>query len=149
MSNVLRRNRATSEAEFIHNAKRIRTEVTSFAMNEKVIPKKYRYVYAIPMIDICRDLIKNANTYYNCLGEDDESSYLYNRKRNALQNMRDCCDDILAEIQSAREQFHIKMSVRERVVGLIVDEEELIEDLLIYEEERHSNFLKHNLQKEK
>ena len=67
MSNVLRRNRATSEAEFIHNAKRIRTEVTSFAMNEKVIPKKYRYVYAIPMIDICRDLIKNANTYYNCL----------------------------------------------------------------------------------
>ena len=101
MSNVLRRNRATSEAEFIHNAKRIRTEVTSFAMNEKVIPKKYRYVYAIPMIDICRDLIKNANTYYNCLGEDDESSYL--QKKNSYTSL--CSIDKLYHDLFAQDIF--------------------------------------------
>jgi hypothetical protein len=145
MSNVLRRNRATSEAEFLHNACRIRTEVTKMVMNEKVIPKKYRYVYAIPMIDICRDLVKNANTYYNCIGEDDESFHLYERKRTALENMQDCCDNILAEMQSAREQFHIKMSVRELVVGLIVDEEDLIDILLKREEEKHTNFVQYNL----
>lgn len=145
MSNVLRRNRATSEVEFLHNAQRIKTEVTKMVMNEKVIPKRYRFVYAIPMIEICRDLVKNANTYYNCVGEDDDTFHLYERKRTALENMLDCCDNILAELQSAREQFYIKMSVRESVVGLIVDEEELIESLLKHEKEKHINFSKHNL----
>lgn len=60
MSNVLRRNRATSEVEFIHNATRIRREVTSMVMNEKVFPKRYRFVYSIPMIDLCRELVKKC-----------------------------------------------------------------------------------------
>ena len=145
MSNVLKRNRAVSDAGYLHNAEKIRNEVTRLMMNEKVVPKRYRYVYSIPTINLCRELIKNANTYYNCLGEDDESSFLYNRKKEALYNMLDCCDDILAELQSAREQFFIKMSVRERVVGLIVDEEGLINNLLKHEEEKHSNFLKYNI----
>lgn len=147
MSNVLRRNRATSEVEFIHNAARIRKEITSMVMNEKVFPKKYRFVYSIPMIDLCRELVKNANTYYNCVGEDNNEAFLYNRKKEALMNMYDCCEDILAEMQDARERRHIKMSVRERVVGLIVDEEELIQDLLENEEESHINFMKHNKRK--
>lgn len=50
-------------------------------------------------------------------------------------------------MQDARERLHIKMSVRERVVGLIVDEEELIQDLLENEEESHINFMKHNKRK--
>lgn len=147
MSNVLRRNRATSEVEFIHNAARIRKEVTSMVMNEKVFPKRYRFVYSIPMIDLCRELIRNANTYYDCVGEDNDESFLYNRKKVALMNMYDCCEDILAEMQDARERLHIKMSVRKRVVGLIVDEEELIQNLLESEEESHINFMKHNKRK--
>ena len=99
MSNVLRRNRATSEVEFIHNATRIRKEITSMVMNEKVFPKRYRFVYSIPMIDLCRELVRNANTYYNCVGEDDNESFLYKRKKEALMNMYDCCEDILAEMQ--------------------------------------------------
>lgn len=145
MSNVLRRNRAVSDVEYLHNAVKIRNEITRLVMNEKVFPKRYRYVYSIPTIDICRDLVKNAHTYYNCLGEDDELSFLYNRKKEALYNMLDCCNNILAELQSAREQFFIKMSAREKVVGLIVDEEELIEKLLEHEDEKHSNFLKYNI----
>ena len=113
-------------------------------MNEKVFPKRYRFVYSIPMIDLCRELVKNANTYYNCVGEDDNEAFLYKRKRKALMNMYDRCEDILAEMQDARERLHIKMSVREQVVGLIVDEENLINDLLKHEEESHINFMKHN-----
>lgn len=147
MSNVLRRNRATSEVEFIHNATRIRREVTSMVMNEKVFPKRYRFVYSIPMINLCRELVKSANTYYNCVGEDDDEAFLYKRKKEALMNMYDRCEDILAEMQDARERLHIKMSVREQVVGLIVDEENLINDLLKHEEESHINFMKHNSRK--
>ncbi len=147
MSNVLRRNRATSEVEFIHNAMQIRKEVTSMVMNEKVFPKRYRFIYSIPMIDLCRELVKNANAYYDCVGEDNDESFLYKRKKTALMNMYDCCENILAEMQDARERLHIKMSVRERVVGLIVDEEELIQNLLENEEESHINFMKHNVRK--
>lgn len=145
MSNVLRRKRSISEVEFLDKAKRIRTEITRIAMNEKAIPKRYRFVYSIPMIDICRDLMKNANTYYNCVGEDDDHFHLYERKRTALENMLDCCSNLLSELQSAREQFYIKMSVRELVVGLIVDEEELIKFLLEDEKEKHINFSKNNI----
>lgn len=147
MSNVLRRNRTTSEVEFIHNAMRIRKEITSMVMNEKVFPKRYRFVYSIPMIDLCRELVKNANTYYNCVGEDDNEAFLYKRKKKALMNMYDRCEDILAEMQDARDRLHIKMSVREQVVGLIVDEENLINDLLEHEEESHINFMRHNSRK--
>ena len=145
MSNVLKRKRSISETEFLHQAQLIRTEVTRLVMNEKVIPKKYRYVYSIPIIDICRNLNKNANTYYNCNGEDDESFFLYNRKREALYNMRDCCNDILSELQSARQHLYIKMNPYEKVVGLIVDEEDLIQRLLDMEEKNHKNFVKYNL----
>ena len=145
MSNVLRRNRSVSDAEFIHTAQNIRAEVTRLVMNEKVIPKRYRYVYSIPIIDLCRELMKNAIIYYNCNGEDDKTFFLYNRKKEALYNMRDCCDGILSELQSAKEHLYIKMSARERVVGLIVDEERLIESLLENEEESHTNFINNNL----
>ena len=145
MSNVLKRKRAVSDAEFIHNAQNIRTELTRLVMNEKVIPKRYRYVYSVPIIDLCRELIKNAVTYYNCNGEDDKTFFLYNRKKEALYNMRDCCDNILSELQSAKEHLYIKMAPRERVVGMIVDEEHLIKSLLEYEEERHTNFINNNL----
>ena len=145
MSNVLKRKRSISETEFLNKAQLIRAEVTRLVMNEKVIPKKYRYVYSIPIIDICRDLNKNATTYYHCDGEDDESFFLYNRKKEALYNMRDCCDNILSELQSARQHLYIKMSPYERVVGLIVDEEDLIQMLLDTEEKNHINFIKYNL----
>lgn len=146
MSNVLKRNRAVSDAEFLHNAQVIRSEVTRLVMNEKVVPKKYRYVYAIPVIDICRELNKNAVAYYNCGGEDNSSFFLYNRKKEALYNMRDCCDNILSELQSAKHQLYFKMGPYERVVGLIVDEEDLIEKLLIHEENTHAHFVAYNLE---
>jgi len=144
MSNVLRRNRATSEVAYVHNAMRIRTELERLVMNEKVFPKRARFIYSVPIIDICRKLMSNANTYYDCTGEDDESFHLYERKRTALENMQDCCEDLLDELKCARERYFIKLSVRENVVGLIVEESELVEQLLKMELEQHTNFMKHN-----
>ena len=113
-------------------------------MNEKIVPKRYRYVYSIPMIDICRKLDQNATTYYNCMGTDDEFFNLYNRKIEALRNMYDCCDNLLEELLSLRNRFYIKISAREKVVGLLVDEQELIDELIETENEKHTNFIMHN-----
>jgi len=122
----------------------IREEITSLVMNEKIVPKRYRYVYSIPMIDICRKLDQNATTYYNCMGTDDEFFNLYNRKIEALRNMYDCCDYLLHELLSLRNRFYIKISAREKVVGLLVDEQELIDELIETENEKHTNFIIHN-----
>ena len=97
MSNVLVKDRETSEIEFLNTAFKIRTEVTKMVMNEKIIPKKYRYVYAIPMIDKCRTLIDNGYVYDNCKNQSDETDFIYYRKKEALLNMLDACKQILSE----------------------------------------------------
>lgn len=153
MSNVLRRNRATSEVEYIHTAERIRDEVENMVMNEKYVPKRHRFTYAIPMIEKCRELEHYATVYDNCRGEDEfltsdeEEGLLYRRKKEALMNMKDLCDDILRDMKHIRNRFYVKMSIRENVVGLIVDEEDLIESLQINEKEKHTNYLKYNKSK--
>ncbi|MCC8068706.1 MAG: hypothetical protein LIO71_02945 [Ruminococcus sp.] len=141
MSNVLKRNRAVSNSEYITKARVIREEITSLVMNEKIVPKRYRYAYSIPMIDLCRNLTHNATTYYNCIGDDDEFFTLYQRKMEALRNMYDCCDNLLDELLSLKNRFYIKLSARQKVVGLLVDEQELIDELIEVENEKHIDLI--------
>lgn len=49
MCAVFSRKRNISDLQFYATAKDIRKYLTRFVMNEKHIPKKYRYVFSIPM----------------------------------------------------------------------------------------------------
>ena len=67
MSSVLARNRSLSELEFYKNACELRGVLTRFVMSDKNVPKKYRFVFAIPMTELMKDLMCNvtaANTIY-------------------------------------------------------------------------------------
>lgn len=67
MSNVLARRRSISELEFYKNACELRAVLTRFVMNEKNVPKRYKFVFAMPMINLLLDLFNNitmANTIY-------------------------------------------------------------------------------------
>jgi hypothetical protein len=67
MSSVLARNRSLSELEFYKNACEMRGILTRFVMSEKHVPKKYRFVFAIPMTELLKELMCNitaANTIY-------------------------------------------------------------------------------------
>ena len=67
MSNVLSRKRSLSELVFWKNATEIRAEFTRYLMNEKKIPKRWRFVFAMPGIDYARKLMEEitaANTIY-------------------------------------------------------------------------------------
>ena len=67
MSSVLARNRSLSELEFYKNACELRGVLTRFVMSDKNVPKKYRFVFAIPMTELLKDLMYNvtaANTIY-------------------------------------------------------------------------------------
>ena len=64
---VLKRNRSESHLEFYHTATIIRSDLTRFVMNEKIVPKRWRPIFTFPMIERVNRLMDNitaANTIY-------------------------------------------------------------------------------------
>ena len=61
MSNVYARDRKLSELEFYHTALKIRAEVNRLALKESVIPKRYRFTNAVPLIEMARSCVYNIN----------------------------------------------------------------------------------------
>ena len=64
---VHKNKRGESQLEFYHTATLARKELTRFVMEEKVVPKRWRPVFAFPMVEkIIRlvDCITAANTIY-------------------------------------------------------------------------------------
>lgn len=57
MSNVLRRKRSLSEREFYMNAIRIRIEVTKLMASDRIVPKSYRLMCAVPTVQTAKDLV--------------------------------------------------------------------------------------------
>ncbi len=127
---VLLTQREIAETEYLNRAKEIRVEVTRLVMNEKAIPKRYRFVYATSAIDACRELIDNGYKYDNCKYDKEKSEITYERQKMALLGMLDAIDKIFSELQMAKLHLHIKISPYERVVALLVDENELIKHKL-------------------
>ena len=138
MSNVLKRNRQISQIEYLNSAINIRTEITKMVMREQVIPKRYRYVYSIPIIDKCRELVNNAYAYHTYVQYDDGTESIYIKKREALMAMITACDNISHELLAAKRQLNnIRIGPYERVVALIVDEKGLIGRELEYITKKH------------
>lgn len=96
MSNVLARNRSLSSLEFYKAACELRSAVTKLVMNERNVPKKYRYVFAVPMVNLMHDLFANittANTFYPLCEHDlevrrDFQTYAITSCEQALQMMQ-------------------------------------------------------------
>ena len=67
MSSVLSRFRSESSLEFYTTARKMRGQLTRWAMNEKNVPKHFRPVLSFPLLRICDELMNNitaANTIY-------------------------------------------------------------------------------------
>ena len=67
MSNVVKRKRSLSEREFYKNAINIRIEVTKLMASDKVVPKSYRFLLAVPAVETAKALVDNitrADTFY-------------------------------------------------------------------------------------
>ena len=75
MSQVYARNRRVSEFKFYTLALAIKAEVNRIALREKVIPKRYRFTNAMPLIEMSRSAVYNItradqfypNSSYNVL----------------------------------------------------------------------------------
>ena len=61
MSGVYQRKRSLSDYEFFNTAREIKRSVNKLMMNERYVPKRYRFTNAIPCIDMARSILYNIN----------------------------------------------------------------------------------------
>lgn len=118
MSSVFRRYHKPTGLEFWDNAVEIEIFLTRFLMNEKNVPKKYRYVYAIPILNTIRKMqnhIVAANTIYPVNEKELE------RRREEQQRAINACEVIIQELQRMVLVLPIDVdkldSVGERLIG--------------------------------
>lgn len=96
MSNVFRRFHEKTGLEFWDNAVEIEKILTRFLMNEKNVPKRYRYVYTIPILNTVRRMqahIVAANTIFPVNEEE------LKKRRDEQQQAVNACETIIQEIQ--------------------------------------------------
>lgn len=66
MSNVYKRFRGETETQFIINALELQSELTKYCTKEKFIPKKYRLLIGVPIINKVDELVDNI-TFANSI----------------------------------------------------------------------------------
>lgn len=100
MSGVYARKRSISDFEFFNTALAIKVEVNRIALNEKIIPKRYRITNAVPLIDMARNMVYNINRsdqfYPN-------SSFNVLQRRKYLSLAVADCEQLCLELQSLIE----------------------------------------------
>lgn len=128
MSNVLARNRSLSQLEFYNTATDLRAELTRFVMNEKNIPKKYRYVFAIPITNKLQDLfthITSANTYYPS-GNTERKIELVEKRMDLQTEAIADCEVIYQQLQYVVDTLPININKLNNILSLLEKEELLL-----------------------
>ena len=96
MSTVLSRLRGLSELEFWKNGREIRTALTRYLMNEKKVPKRWRFVFTIPGINLAMKLMEEitaANTIYPTSEEE------VDQRRHHQNEAIIACEQMIQHIQ--------------------------------------------------
>jgi hypothetical protein len=123
MSNVLLRMRSVSELEFWKNGAEIRAALTRYLMSEKHVPKRWRFVFTIPGIDLASKLmdeITAANTIYPTTEAEVE-------QRRAHQNEAIiACEQIIQHLQWLVDTLPVTVSSLDSVVEMINKEVALL-----------------------
>ena len=99
MSNVFRRFREPTGLEFWDNAVEIDRQLFSLLNNEKNVPKRYRYIFTIPILnkmDREWDWIVAAQSLYP---EGPNAERILEQKKDALQNAVNANEAIIQALQ--------------------------------------------------
>ena len=96
MSGVYARKRSVSDYEFFNTARAIKLAVNKLMLNEKYVPKRYRFTNAVPTIEMARNIVYNINRsdqfYPN-------SSFNVLQRRKYLSLAIADCEQICQELQ--------------------------------------------------
>lgn len=88
MSNVYKRFRGETETQFIINALELQSELTKYCTKEKFIPKKYRLLIGVPIINKVDELVDNI-TFANSIFPTNETE-TEQRKEYQVKAIANC-----------------------------------------------------------
>lgn len=88
MSNVYKRFRGETETQFIINALELQSELTRYCTKEKFIPKKYRLLIGVPIINKVDELVDNI-TFANSIFPTNETE-IEQRKEYQVKAIANC-----------------------------------------------------------
>lgn len=127
MSNVFRRNRGTTGLDFMDVASHINEELTKFLMNEKNVPKRYRYMYTFPICDIMHSMKRNLTSANSTFPANEESLKM---RREYQQKAINDCESIIDALQDMIEVLTgIDVDKIEPIGKLLVEESALLRSL--------------------
>ena len=120
MSGVYERYRNISDKEFFKNAIDIRVEITKLMASDKVVPKSYRLMSAVPTVATARELVNNietANAFYP------NTAYNVQQRRHYLTLAIANCYHLVQDLQTLKDiGLPINLNRFERVAELIEKE---------------------------
>ena len=123
MSGVFRRWHEPTGNEFWDNAIELEISLTRFLMNEKFLPKKYRYIYAKPILDTVRRMwvhIVAATSIYPKTPE------LLKEKRDELKKAIFANETVIQEIQRMVLVLPIDVNKTDEIGDKLVRESALL-----------------------
>lgn len=88
MSNVYKRLRGETETQFIMNALELQTQLTKYCVKEKFVPKKYRLLIGVPIINKVDELVDNI-TFANSIYPTNELEF-QQRKEYQIKAIANC-----------------------------------------------------------
>lgn len=99
MSNVFRRYREPTGIEFWDNAVEIDKELFQFLNNEKNVPKRYRYMFTVPIVNLMGrewDWIVTAQSLFP---EGKDAERILEKKKDAFQNAVNANEAVIQALQ--------------------------------------------------
>ncbi len=108
MSNVYKRFRGETDIQFIMTALELQVELTKYVNNEKYVPKKWRLILGLPIVNKVDEMVDNitfANTIYPTGVEELERRRKYQTSaiancfqlQNKIVKLEKCIDKVTIE----------------------------------------------------
>lgn len=124
MSDVFKRLRGTTGTQFEITALELQTEITKYCVNEKFVPKKWRLLIGVPLINKVDELVDNisfANSIYPT-----EDSELALRKRYQVKAIANCyqLQNLIIKLENTVDKVTIQSL--DKIIDLLCIERNLL-----------------------
>ena len=120
MSGVFKRFRGRTETQFEINALKIQSLLIKYAASEKFVPKKYRLLIGVPLVEKGCELVNNI-TYANSIKAENEADVQL-RKKYQSRAIANCfqIQNLLVNLEMTVDKVTIKSL--EEIITLLCDE---------------------------
>ena len=124
MSNVYKRLRGETDTQFIINALDLQALLTQYCAKEKFVPKKYRLLIGVPIINKVDELVDNI-TFANSIYPTNESE-LQQRKEYQLKAIANCfqLQNYIVKLEKTIDS--VTITSLEKIIDLLCSELNLL-----------------------